>query len=274
MFEYEITEEQKKQFASTYLLNYMINTPKTFPVFLEGNSEDLEPVLEYLMQQKCIEIKDKKQYIPTKKGREVLVQFRKRYQDFLKNFDIFCAVDLEEGVFAFEDYLDYIEKPQQWEIYLQEERWEDLRVAVAKLKGLNPVEIVFMSFLNEGRYGKTESGWEFDLLLGSIWDEIAEICENALKIDDLAFEDEEGFVSGEDVLQDIMAQAAELNIELAKEAEEMDTKALAEEIEYYEDEPDDDYYVEEVIVEDVSYDTYYGYRDPFYVSPIWLILLF
>lgn len=274
MFKYEITEEQKKQFASTYLLNYMINTPKTFPVFLEGNSEDLEPVLEYLMQQKCIEIKDKKLYIPTKKGREVLVQFRKRYQDFLKNFDIFCAVDLEEGVFAFEDYLDYIEKPQQWEIYLQEERWEDLRVAVAKLKGLNPVEIVFMSFLNEGRYGKTESGWEFDLLLGSIWDEIAEICENALKIDDLAFEDEEGFVSGEDVLQDIMAQAAELNIELAKEAEKMDAKAAEEEIEYYEDEPDDEYYVEEVIIEDLSYDTYYGYRDPYYVSPIWLILLF
>ena len=34
---YTVDEEQKKQFASAYLLEKMINTPMSIPVFLEGN---------------------------------------------------------------------------------------------------------------------------------------------------------------------------------------------------------------------------------------------
>ncbi|MEJ2056003.1 MAG: hypothetical protein P8X42_18980 [Calditrichaceae bacterium] len=33
--EYHLTEEQKKQFAGIYLLDYMINTPKAISIFLD-----------------------------------------------------------------------------------------------------------------------------------------------------------------------------------------------------------------------------------------------
>ncbi len=272
---FTITDKQKKQFAAAYLLNYMINTPKSFPVYLEGNEQDLEGLLEFMLDQGYVEIKNSEKYVPTEKGREVLVRFSKRYQDFLKNFDIFCAVDLEEGEFAFASMFDYIEDRGKWQKFLHQERWEDLRIAAALFKKLDPVEIVFMSFLNEGKYGHTKNGWEFDLLLGSVWDEIIEICNNALLVEDLGYEDDEGEVSGEEVMEDILAQGAELNRELIEKAAEYDEEdeELFDEDDY-DDDADDEHYVETVVVERVGYDVYDAYYDPFYVSPVWLVPLF
>ena len=43
MTKYSVTEEQKKRFAGIYLLEYIINTPHAFSVFLDDNDQDLEP---------------------------------------------------------------------------------------------------------------------------------------------------------------------------------------------------------------------------------------
>ncbi|MCP4579785.1 MAG: response regulator [Deltaproteobacteria bacterium] len=59
---------------------------------------------------------------------------------------------------------------------------------MAEFKKLDPVEIVFMSFLNEDRFGRDETGWQFDLLLGNIWDEILHICNTAIRLEDLGYE--------------------------------------------------------------------------------------
>jgi len=263
---YAINEEERKQFAGLYLLERMINMPLTFPLWLERNDKDLEPVLEWLLTKEWIQIEDTR-YAPTEKGRETIVHFKRRYQDFLKNFDVFCAVDLESGEFAFEKWFD-IEDDDDWHAFLDQERWEDLRVAVADFKGLNPVEVVFMSFLNEDRFGQDEEGWQFDLLLGTIWDEILEICNTALQEEDLAYEDpEDGPISGESVLKDVIQQGAELNLEIRQEESEMEE----------EDEDDDgwrgrpeDRVVDPVDDEDIPYDVYRGYRDdPYYVNPEW-----
>ncbi len=71
-----------------------------------------------------------------------------------------------------------------------------------------------MSFLNEGRFGKDDNGWQFDLLLGSVWDEILEICNTTLSVEDLGWSDDQGSVSGEDVIKDIVAQGSVLVEEL------------------------------------------------------------
>ena len=89
---YSISEEQKKEFAGVYLLEYMINTPYSPPIFLQGNDQDLESVLEYLMAKDFISIKEDANYIPTEKGREELKMFMARYSEYLTMFDIFCAV--------------------------------------------------------------------------------------------------------------------------------------------------------------------------------------
>jgi hypothetical protein len=265
MKKYLVSEEQKKQFASLYLLNAIINDEVSIPVYLEGNDADLEPVLEYLMAQKYCEIENGEYYVATGKGCELLEKFMARYSEFLKIFDIYCAVDLEEGSFAFEHYFEM--NDHEWNKYINEERWEDLRVAVAEFKQLNPVEIVFMSFLKEGEFGDRGNGWQFDLLLGTVWDEILEVCNTALTKDDLAYTDEDGeLIDGDNVLRDVIAQGAELNLELHKISLENE-EAFDEE-----DEEEEDEYITEVT--EVEYVTYESYYDPFYISPLWAVVLF
>ena len=52
-----ITDETKQRFASLYVLDHMINTPKTFPLFLERNDEDLEPILAHLLVKTVTQIR-------------------------------------------------------------------------------------------------------------------------------------------------------------------------------------------------------------------------
>lgn len=206
---YTVSDLQKQQFAGIYLLEYMINAPKVFQLLLEDGEEDLESILEWLLVRDLIEIKDQERYAPTQKGRKALERFMARYSDFLSFFDVFCAVDLQEGEFAFASYFE-LTSPGEWKNFLADERWEDLRIAVAAYKGIDPIEIVFMSFLNEGRFGRSATGWEFDLLLGSVWNEILNICNSALHAAQLGYEDDEGAVPGESVLQDVIEQGLNL----------------------------------------------------------------
>lgn len=210
-----LDDTQKMQFAGIYLLEYMINHPRRFAVLLQNEEEDLEPILEWLLVREYIEIKDDSSYLANDKGRTALTRFMARYADFLNIYDIYCAVDLGSGEFAFASYFDYPDR-STWKKFLAEERWEDLRVAVAKFDDIDPIEIVFMSYLSENRFGRNQIGWQFDLLLGSVWDEILEICNNAVRLDQLGYEDAEGRVSGESVMQDIVTQATELLIQLKR----------------------------------------------------------
>jgi DNA-binding PadR family transcriptional regulator len=265
---YALNDEQKKQFAGAYLLNVMINTPRSFPVLLEGNEEDLEPVLEWLLMKEYIEIRNQERYVPNEKGREVLKRFLARYTEYLKVFDIYCAVDLQAGEFAFASYLDF-EDNASWKNFLNDDRWDDIRLAVAEFKKLDPVEIAFMSFLNEDRFGRDETGWQFDLLLGSIWDEIILICNTAIRWEDLGYEDEKGSVSAKDVITDIIKQGSALMIKLLEREEKL-RKEQPEESEDFDDDNGEDHVVEKVVVEAQPINYYYSYYDPFYVSPLWL----
>lgn len=262
---YTIPEEQKKRFAGLYLLEYMINTPKSIGVFLDGNDQDLEPVLEWLMMHRFIEIRDEEKYVPTVRGREELKKFMARYSEFLTMFDIYCAVDLEAGEFAFADYFSF-DSETEWKAWLNEERWDDLRVAVADFKNINPVEIVFMSFINERRFGRDASGWQFDLLLGSVWDDILGICKTAIQWEQLGFEDEEGMVPAEDVITDIITQGTEIMLGLLDEEADMagDTRFGDEN-----GSPDAEYFVDEVEFPRFQGSHYRSYRDAHYVSPNW-----
>lgn len=257
----KIGEEQKKEFAGVYLLEYMINTPYSPPIFLDGNDQDLETILEWLMAQGYITIETDSKYIPTEKGRNHLKKFMARYSEYLTVFDIFCAVDLEEGVFAFEEWPNF-ETDDEFHSYLEGEQWDDLRVAVAEYKEMNVIEIIFMSFINEHRFGRDESGWQFDLLLGSVWDEIIEICKNSIHWDELGYEDEEGVVPAEDVIEDIIAQGTEIMLELLDEREpkQINGKSTVVDVEYY---------VDEVDTPEFDEDHYKGYLDPKYKSKNW-----
>lgn len=263
---YHVNDEQKIRFAGIYLLEYMINTPHSIPVFLDDNDRDLETILEWLMMKGYIQILDNEKYIPTPEGRKELQDFMQRYSEFLTMFDIFSAVDLEQGEFAFSSYFDYETKPE-WNEFLSQDRWEDLRVAVADFKEIDPVEIVFMSFISEKRFGRDTSGWQFDLLLGSVWDDILNICNTALQWQQLGYEDEEGQISAEDVITDIIEQGTDIMIGLLEQEEKVNQYEPFNEFE--DDEIDDDFYVDRVDMPRWGRNDWDRYRDPYYRGPYW-----
>ena len=267
---YRLSEERKKQYAGVYLLEYMINRPASFDLLLSEDDSDLESILENLLVKGYVDIKDKAKYVPTQEGRAVLQGFLERYTEYLNVFDVYCALDLEAGEFAFAHYFDLRER-DTWKEFLNDDRWDDLRIAVAECKKMDPIEVVFMSFIAEGRFGRDHTGWQFDLLLGSVWDEIMEICNAAIHYQELGYTDGDEEISPEQVIEDIICQGAELMIEL----HEKDAK-LARPIEHADsngsnigDDAEEEYVVEEVIVEDWPVSDYYGYRDPYYLSPGW-----
>jgi hypothetical protein len=262
---FKITEEQKIRFAGIYLLEYMINTPQAIPIFLDGNNSDLEKILEWLLARGFIQIKDNEKYIPTPDGRKLLEKFMSRYSEYLTMFDIFGTVDLELGEFAFERYPDF-ETKEAWKKFLDDPRWDDVRIAVADYKKMDPGEIVYMSFINEKRFGRDESGWQFDLLLGSVWDEILHICNSSIQWQNLGYEDDEGEVSGESVIADIIEQGTNIILDLlTKEA----GSSLLTFNTASNGEPDDESFVDRVDMPEFDKQHFEAYRDPNYKSPTW-----
>ena len=216
MSQFTLTETQRRNFAAAYLLEYMDVQGKTFDLLLPREEADLEPILEHLLVHECVEIKDNTHYAISGRGRQTLKRFLDRYREFLAIFDVFSAVDLGAGEFAFASYFA-LDHQGAWQAYFADERWEDLRVAVAAEKGIHPAEIVFLSFLQEGRFGRDATGWQFDLLLGTVWDEILEICNTALTTNQLGYSDAEGTVPGSAVLHDIVVQGTGLMLDLLDE---------------------------------------------------------
>jgi len=214
-----VSEEQKMRFAGIFLLEYMINHPHIFQLWLEDRDSDLEPILEWLLSKGWIEIREAKEYVPTNEGRDILKRFMERYARFVYFFDVFSGVDLGAGEFAFANYFDILE-PEEWTAYLHEERFSDVRIAIAEYLGIDAVEIVFMSFIREDRFGRDASGWQFDLLLGSVWDQILDICNSAIGVEELGYEDGDSWIDGEVVAEDILQQGGALLGKLLARAEE------------------------------------------------------
>lgn len=214
-----VSDEQKLRFAGIFLLEYMINHPRIFQLWLEDADSDLEPILEWLLVKEWIQIRDAKDYVPTEEGRNVIKRFMERYARFVYFFDVFSAVDLGAGEFAFERYFEILE-PEEWQAYLHDERFEDVRIAIAEHLGIDAVEIVFMSFIREDRFGRDATGWQFDLLLGSVWDEILDVCNSATDVSELGYQDGERWIDGANVAEDILLQGGKLLGKLLARAED------------------------------------------------------
>ncbi|MFK7824873.1 MAG: hypothetical protein AB8G05_11995 [Oligoflexales bacterium] len=212
-----ISEELKQQYAGLFLLYEMdkpLHEKPKFQVDLTDDLGILEPVFAWLLEKEYVNISSKYLYEITEKGKDILEQFKKRYELFLKEFDVFCAVDLEEGDFAFRYYHEF-DSEHDWQEFLHEDRWDDLRIAVAEYKGWDFIEIIFMSFLSEGRFGKGLDGkFSHDHLFGSIWDEIHRIATTSIRMKSLAYEDSGELISGNDVVSDMISQGKELLAEL------------------------------------------------------------
>jgi hypothetical protein len=245
-----ISDNNKKTFKSIVLLDEMVNGSHQFQTIDNGDDSVLEPLFIELISKGYIKTSGINYQI-TDKGQQVLDTFMKRYTEYLKVYDVFSFVDLEKGEFAFARYYDF-DSDDAWADFTNNERFDDLRIAVALFKKLDPAEIVFMSFINEDRFDTKSTGWQMDLVSDGLWKEIEEICQTAIKPEEV----------GEDAIVDMIGQGAELMIKLMEEEKQQ--------------EQNNGNYQQgtNTIVEEETVEYYQPYYDPYYVSPIWLLPLF
>ncbi|PCI30019.1 MAG: hypothetical protein COB67_02810 [SAR324 cluster bacterium] len=256
---FNIIEEQRKEYAAGYLLDLMINGQNRYSVVLEGSNRDLEPLLVHMMTVGYVDLDEDNFYMATNKGLEKLENLKQRYEEYLAHFDLYCAVDLEEGLFAFEKIFEYDDS--RWDGYINQERFVDLRVAVAWFKKINPSDLVFLSFLKEGVFDVDKANWQFDLVSGLMWEKIEKIVDTAIQIEDLGYRGgDRAEVSGMSVIEDVITQGAELSAKLHAEEEHLNQA---------DNEFPNDYYDANSPSNFVT--TYESYYDPFYISPIWFL---
>lgn len=172
-------------YAALYLLKEMLENDLVFSVHLEDDELALEEIFAWLRERGFIAVNNNSEYLVTTSGFDYADSFLERYADFLASYDIFCGVDLDTKDFAVR-YLADFQDQDAWRSFLSEERWEDLRIAIAEYKGLDAIEIVFMGFVYEQRFGKNNGHWCADRLTGSIWEEIQSVCNNAVRMSDLS----------------------------------------------------------------------------------------
>ena len=200
-------------------------------------------------------------FVPTNGGRNEVVNMYSKYYEYLKIFDIYCAVDLAKGEFAFESRNNDFSE-DDWITFIDQDRFSDIRVAIAEIKGIDPIEIVFMSFLNEGRFECTGTDWQYNLTEDNVWKEIEEICNTAIR---------GSYLEEQGVVEDITKRATEISIQIIKDSETVDSENFEDE-EIIETVTTTEYVdiVEMPVYEDYYWDSYY---DPYYVSPLWLAVL-
>jgi hypothetical protein len=250
-----LTPDNKKSYKAIILLNEMINGTHQFNTVANGDDSVLEPLFIELMSNGYVTTAGIA-YQVTTKGRDVYDTFMKRYTEFLKVYDVFSFVDLEKGEFAFSRYYDF-DTDDDWFNYTNDERFEDLRIAVAIFKKIDPAEIVFMSFINEDRFDVTSAGWQIDLMSDNVWDEIEDICATAIKPEEL----------GQDAMADMIGQGAELMIQLMQEEQNRNSGNNGYN-------GFGGYPQEQVVIVEETIPYYEPYYDPYYISPVWLLPLF
>lgn len=255
-----------KSFKSIILLNELITNGRVFKTVMNGDDKMLEPLFIDLLSKNYLAISGDR-YVVTNTGKAVYDTFMGRYKEYLKIYDIYSFVDTAAGEFAFERFYDF-SSDEEWDVYKSNERFFDVRIAVATFKKINPYEIVFMSFINENRFDTTQTGWQFDLLADNIWAEINDIVSTAIKMEDLGEVVLENMIKrGTEVMMSLIQKEIEINKQKLEEARQMQASG----------EVDEEYIVETTtIIEEYEddYEYYDVYYDPWYCSPIWFMPLF
>lgn len=262
---YEVKEKDKFKFISLILLNQMIQFQQYFPEKVTGNDTFLGQYLEQMKLKGVIEVKDKK-YIPTAKGREELVNLYAKFYEYLKMFDIYCAVDLDKGEFAFSQINSDMDD-EQWSKFLNDSRFSDVRVAVSEFKGIDAMEVVFMSFLNENRFECKADKWQYELTGYSVWTEIEQILNTAVSSD---------YLKENGTLENVIKQGTEIAMKLIKDAEDSENNSdepevITETITTEETTEENEEYVDVVPMPYYNYGYWDPYYDPYYISPLWLV---
>ncbi len=273
-FDWGLSEEEKLNFQSLYIL-YIISEGKVlFPNYLPGRLRYIQKAIDFLEDKKFIiqkeEFDEKKVlgftigksdiryvYEATKEAKKVVQSYRKRYREYIRLYDVYAYIDPHAGKFAMNKYKKIMltggGKDAWWD-YLNNERWIDYRIPVSVYKGLDPREFIFFSFIEEGRFvpdsDDIEHEWAEVLFLGKIWDEMYNILDNSPIWEEQGDNAEESknimetiIIEGADVIE---SQRKKLNKFIKNQNMMIGQIDGLEEL-YLEKEPEEEYYFEDPI---------------------------
>ena len=187
----------------------------------ETDDEGLESLLNFMESRGTLTVEEDNYYKATDKGHEVYQDLVKQLEAYVTHFEVYAYVDLEQGIFG---------DPEK--DLLEGEKWSDLRVAVAEHKGIDPYRVVFLAMLSAETFYENPD-WKFDLSMGTLFDEMEQIVQEQLCVEDLGYKNDDGQVSGEDVILDIIDQGSRLTSERRQQEKEI------EEYEQIQAEPDE-----------------------------------
>ena len=273
---YSLTPEQKMYFSSVLIMDIINEDGTEFPVILSDKELRLDMYLLHMAEQGWLKVVGGK-YIPTEDGVAMLLNHKQKLVEFRALYKIYCAVDLGKGEFGYDKYFDF-DTDEEFIEYINQEQFEDMRVAVCEFKKINPLEVIFLEMFDSGKFGLDTEDWVYELVTSKTWDLMVSIANDNVHVDDLIEYDENNKVTatGEQVMEIILARGSELSKNLLKQQQEFDKNNAAVEEEE----------VEETVITETTttttteyidtpyYDyTYYDpYYDPYYVSPCWLLL--
>ena len=120
---YNLLEKNRVKYISLVILNEIIQFQHYFPVKLSGNDVYLEAYLNGLLEKGLLRV-DNGNYVPTEAGRKELETLYAKYYDYLKMFDIYCAVDLATGEFALTS-VNKITDDEEWDEWWEDETEDD-----------------------------------------------------------------------------------------------------------------------------------------------------
>ena len=202
---WDLTDEQKLDYQSLYVLYLMTEDKVVFPNFLGGNLKYVQESVDLLEKRKLIvqteKITEGKKVLgvpvkkddvewffePSEAAHQIVAEHRKRYREFLAFYDVFAHVDPMTGEFAMKKIKDILlgegDGKAAWSSYKNQDRWVDYRVPVLVYKGIDPRESIFFSFMEEGRFiptkEDTEHEWAKNLFLDTLWDEVYSVLDSA-----------------------------------------------------------------------------------------------
>lgn len=202
---YKISTSKGLTYAATFLLVQMHQADLQISTEKLGDDYQLNPALQLLIEKNHI-VADETSYRLQESGKYKAIQFQERYSTALTYIDIFGFIDLDQGEFAYAHYND-CPSEEAWDIFKSEQRWSDIRIAMFDHLDGDSTELVYAQLLLEKHLHPNSSGWQQNLIKGKWWRELAEMCNSAIQMEDLEYQQEQELVTGEQVLDDIYDQA-------------------------------------------------------------------
>ena len=206
---YVIDHSTRIEYTSLFILKDLCDKPKGISFHALKNNSCLKTMVQWLLERSYICVSETGSYVMSEKGFVILSYLLKKYESFLQCYDIFSGVDIRNLDFAFRYYHTF-KNEDDWERFSCEERWLDLRGAVAEYYKFDIVELIFWNFVTGGEFSCGEKNRPFKLVFESIWNRIQTICNQSIPLDSLSHTKGGKKIPAEDVIQTILKKGKQI----------------------------------------------------------------